>query len=34
MYPYFRVAEGDRVRTGQVLFVDRKRPRICFTARG
>ncbi len=30
--PDFRVAEGDWVRTGQLLFVDRKRPRICFTA--
>lgn len=30
--PDFRVGEGDRVRAGQVLFVDRKRPEICFTA--
>ncbi|MEX0957172.1 MAG: NADH:ubiquinone reductase (Na(+)-transporting) subunit A [Rhizobiaceae bacterium] len=30
--PDYRVAEGERVRAGQVLFVDRKRPQICFTA--
>ncbi len=30
--PEFRVAKGDWVRTGQVLFVDRARPEIAFTA--
>ncbi len=30
--PEFRVNQGDRVRTGQVLFVDRTRPDIVFTA--
>lgn len=30
--PDFRVAPGDRVRAGQTLFVDRRRPRIAFTA--
>ena len=30
--PEFRVSQGDRVRTGQVLFVDRARPEITFTA--
>ncbi|QDZ03349.1 NADH:ubiquinone reductase (Na(+)-transporting) subunit A [Nitratireductor mangrovi] len=30
--PEFRVAEGDRVCAGQVLFIDRKRPRIRFAA--
>lgn len=30
--PEFRVNQGDRVRTGQVLFVDRARPGIAFTA--
>lgn len=30
--PEFHVGEGDRIRTGQVLLVDRKRPRIRFTS--
>lgn len=30
--PEFRVSQGDRVRTGQALFVDRARPEITFTA--
>ena len=30
--PDFRVEPGSRVRTGQVLFVDRARPEIAFTA--
>lgn len=30
--PEFRVATGDRVRTGQTVFVDRKRPAIAFAA--
>lgn len=30
--PEFRVAPGEQVRTGQVLFVDRTRPEIAFTA--
>ena len=30
--PDFRVAVGDRVRTGQTVFVDRKRPAIAFAA--
>ena len=30
--PDYRVAQGDRVRTGQALFADRKRPEIVFTA--
>lgn len=30
--PEFRVNQGDRVRTGQILFVDRTRPDIAFTA--
>lgn len=30
--PEFKVSPGQRVLAGQVLFVDRKRPRIAFTA--
>lgn len=30
--PDFRVAVGDRVRAGQTLFIDRRRPDIAFTA--
>lgn len=30
--PEFRIEPGDRVREGQVVFVDRKRPQIAFTA--
>jgi Na+-transporting NADH:ubiquinone oxidoreductase subunit A len=30
--PEFRIEAGDRVREGQALFVDRKRPQIAFTA--
>lgn len=30
--PEFRVAVGDRVRTGQTVFVDRRRPDIAFGA--
>ncbi|MBX3531949.1 MAG: NADH:ubiquinone reductase (Na(+)-transporting) subunit A [Rhizobiaceae bacterium] len=30
--PEFRVAPGDRVKTGQTLFVDRRRARIAFAA--
>jgi Na+-transporting NADH:ubiquinone oxidoreductase subunit A len=30
--PDFRVAVGDKVKAGQVLFVDRKRPEICFVS--
>lgn len=32
--PALRVAAGERVRLGQELFVDRRRPRIRFTAPG
>ena len=32
--PAMRVAEGDRVRLGQALVADRRRPRIVFTAPG
>lgn len=30
--PEFRVGVGDRVRTGETLFVDRRRPAIAFTS--
>lgn len=30
--PEFRVEPGDRVKEGQVIFVDRKRPQIAFTS--
>ncbi len=30
--PDFKVEQGARIRAGDVLFVDRKRPRIAFTA--
>ncbi len=30
--PEFRVAVGDKVRTGQILFVDRKTPDISFAS--
>ena len=32
--PDLRVAPGDRVRAGQTVFVDRKRPQIAFAAPG
>jgi Na+-transporting NADH:ubiquinone oxidoreductase subunit A len=32
--PELRVAQGERVRLGQTLFVDRRRPQIRFTAPG
>ncbi len=32
--PDLQVAEGDRVKTGQVLFTDRRRSGICFTSPG
>lgn len=32
--PLFKVQEGDRVKTGQTLFVARKHPDIAFTAPG
>lgn len=30
--PDFKVAAGDRVREGQIIFVDRKRPQIAFAS--
>ncbi|MGH8494258.1 MAG: Na(+)-translocating NADH-quinone reductase subunit A [Moraxellaceae bacterium] len=32
MQPTMKVAEGDRVVQGQVLFTDKKNPAVCFTA--
>jgi Na+-transporting NADH:ubiquinone oxidoreductase subunit A len=32
MRPTLRVAEGDRVRRGQLLFDDKKTPGVCYTA--
>ncbi len=32
MRPTLRVAEGDQVRRGQVLFDDKKTPGVCYTA--
>ena len=30
--PSLQVQEGDRIKRGQVLFTDKKKPGICFTA--
>jgi Na+-transporting NADH:ubiquinone oxidoreductase subunit A len=32
IHPSFKVAEGEHVKVGEVLFTDRARPRICFVA--